>query len=354
MIYGGTWAAVVAICCAGWAGDASAKNSHVVSEGDTLWGISKSYGCKVKAIRQVNSLGAGHLNIGQELQIPSCAERRIVVAPVQEGTAKPPVTHVVVAGDTLSKIAVRYKTTVEELQGRNQLTDTTIFIGRSLLVLPHDRSASGQSITILKSKAVVGQSVGLPYKGRLKKAIKLRQRKGYYIRRPHRSFGATHTVGYLSSSLAQLRKRFPRAHDLAIGDLSARRGGKITKHASHQSGLDVDIGFYFKRKPQGYPESFVVANRKNIDFEASWALITEFTSLANKPDGVDRIFLTYSSQKMFYKLARKHGVPKHKLKKIFQYPAGRRAKSGIIRHEPGHDEHMHVRFKCPPKDKRCL
>jgi LysM repeat protein len=353
MHYGGTWAAVVAICCASWAGEARAKTSHVVSAGDTLWGISKSYGCEVKALRQVNSLGGEHLNIGQELQIPSCEKRRVVVAPEGLRLKDELVTHQVVAGDTLGKIATRYRSSIEDIQERNQLDDTTIVIGGRLLVKPESSAAAAKTVVTSKSLAVVGQSVGLPHKGRLKKAIKLAQGKGYYIRRPHRSFGASHTVGYVKSSLAQMRKRFPNSHDLAIGDLSARGGGKITMHASHQSGRDVDIGFYFKTKPKGYPESFIVANRKNIDFEASWALLTQFTDLANKPDGVDRIFMSYSSQKMFYKLARKHGVPKRKLKRIFQYPDGRWAQSGIIRHEPGHDEHIHVRFKCPPKDKGC-
>jgi LysM repeat protein len=342
------------------AGEADAKNSHVVSAGDTLWGISKSYGCNVKAIRKVNALGSEHLDVGQELQIPSCDKRRVVVAPQAEDPKAALVTHRVVAGDTLGKIASRYKSSVVDIQQRNHLDDTTIVVGGSLSVLPHTISVLPHTESVpskpglaWQSKAVVGQSIGLPYKGRLKKAIKLRQGKGYYIRRPHRSFGASHTVGYLKSSLAQVRRRFPDSHDLAIGDLSARGGGKITMHASHQNGRDVDIGFYFKSKPKGYPESFVVANRKNVDFEASWALLTQFTDLASKPDGVDRIFMSYSSQKMFYKLARKHGVAKRKLKKMFQYPEGRSSQSGIIRHVPGHDEHIHVRFKCPPKDKGC-
>jgi LysM repeat protein len=358
MHYRMTWAAIAAICCISMAGDAFAKNSHVVSAGDTLWGISRSYGCNVKAIRQVNSLGDAHLAIGQELEIPSCEDRRVAVAvdktPI--GTLQPKskvISHRVTAGDTLSEIAAQYKSSVGDIQARNQLSDTTILVGGNLFVLPEVGEGATKHPRLTKPKSILGQSVGLPHRGKLKKAIRLRQGKGYFIRRPHRSFGATHTVGYLKNSLAQMKKRFPKTHDLAIGDLSARGGGKITMHASHQSGRDVDIGFYFKKKPKGYPESFIVANRKNIDFKASWALLTQFTNLAKKPDGVDRIFMTYSTQKMFYKLARKDGIAKKRLNKIFQYPKGRYSQDAIIRHEPGHDEHIHVRFKCPPKDKGC-
>lgn len=356
-------AAIAALLAMAQAGEAQAKNSHVVSPGDTLWDISRSYGCDVKAIRQVNALGSEHLNVGQELEIPSCEDRRVAVTPLAESdrpetestnieTPKP-LIHIVAAGDTLSEIASHYKTSVAALQKGNHLRDTTIRLGGRLTITPGELGEFAPRPKPWKPKPVLGQSIGLPHRGKLKKAIRLQQGKGYFIRRPHRSFGASHTVGYLKSSLATLRRRFPRTHDLAIGDLSAKAGGKITMHASHQSGRDVDIGFYFKKKPKGYPESFVVATPKNIDFKASWALLTQFTDLADKPHGVDRIFMTYSSQKMFYKLARKHGIKKSKLKKIFQYPNGKWSQDAIIRHEPGHDEHIHVRFKCPPKDSGC-
>jgi LysM repeat protein len=353
MHYTKAGATIAVLFALGYAGDAAAKNSHVVSSGDTLWDISRSYGCDVQAIRQVNALGSERLDVGQELTIPSCEDR--------QGAAEPPaedpelVTHVIASGDTLSEIATHYKTSVRDLVKRNELRDSTILAGARLVVLPG--SAAGDESVLRdwqpEPEAIIGQSVGLPHHGRLKKAIRLKQGKGYYIRRPERSFGASQTVGYLTKSVAQVRRRFPHLHDLAIGDLSAKKGGKITMHASHQNGRDVDIGFYFKEIPKGYPESFVVATPKNIDFKASWALLTQFTDLAKKPNGVDRIFMSYSSQKMFYKLARKSGVSKKKLKEVFQYPAGKWSKQGVVHHEPAHDEHFHVRFKCAPKDDGC-
>ncbi len=351
MRYQRALAIAAAFGCLGMGATAQAKTSHTVSAGDTLWEISRSYGCEVQALRQVNQLGSEHLNVGQTLEIPSCSERRVTV---NAKTSEPSVIlYQVESGDTLSGIASRYKTSVDEIIIRNDLQDTAILAGAQLRVVP---GAEGMALALKpawKPKSILGQSIGLPYKGKLKKAIRLKKGKGYFIRRPHRSYGATHTVGYLKQSLDKVRRRFPKVHDLAIGDLSARHGGKITMHASHQNGRDVDLGFYFKKRPKGYPQDFVVANSKNINFEASWELLTQFADLADKPYGVDCIFMSYSSQKMFYKLARKHGVSKRKLKKMFQYPAGRGSKNGVIRHEPGHNEHIHVRFKCPPKDKSC-
>jgi murein endopeptidase len=41
------------------------------------------------------------------------------------------------------------------------------------------------------------------------------------------------------------------------------------------------------------------------------------------------------------------------LKKIFQYPDGRWAQDRLVQHVPKHDDHIHVRFECPPKDEKC-
>jgi LysM repeat protein len=359
MIYRCVCTLLVTGWCLSQASSAQAKNSHVVSPGDTLWDISRSYGCEVKALRQVNELGSARLNIGQKLQIPSCKNTAVAVASEPATIPKPTspnkraVTHTIVTGDTLGRIATRYHSSVEDILQRNRLKNTTIIAGERLLVMPDFSESTGVKLPPTMPSTVLGQSIGKPNRGRLKKAAQLKRGQGYFIRRPHRSYGATHTVGHLKDTLAKVHQSFPKMHELAIGDLSAKHGGKITMHASHQSGRDVDIGFYFKSKPKGYPQSFVVANHRNIHFGANWALLEGFAELAKDPGGVDRIFMSYSSQKIFYKRARKEGVSKAKLKRMFQYPAGKSANSGVIRHEPGHDEHIHVRFKCPPNDKSC-
>jgi murein endopeptidase len=96
-----------------------------------------------------------------------------------------------------------------------------------------------------------------------------------------------------------------------------------------------------------------VATADNLDFRATWALLSAFCRTAGQPLGVERIFMTYSTQALFYRLARKHGISRARLDEWFQYPHGRRADHGIIRHEPGHDEHIHVRFRCAPSDAEC-
>ena len=74
---------------------------------------------------------------------------------------------------------------------------------------------------------------------------------------------------------------------------------------------------------------------------------------SKKPGGPELVFLDYDVQGALYKEARKRGMGRSTLKKIFQYPDGKWAQDRLVQHVPKHDDHIHVRFKCPPKDERC-
>lgn len=357
-----------------------AIDSYTVRSGDTLWDLARKHGCEIDALREVNNIKGSALWAGQTLRIPTCvsdnesaAERSAKATP--SITVMRPVVHavdgslvaepaldpdlalsegaptfaedqmyVVRRGDTLGAIAARYDTSVPALLKDNGLSGTTIFPGQKIRVGAEVEKAI---------EFILGQSIGDTNGGRLRKATRLPASDDYFIRRPHRAFGAQHTVQYVQRAVSAVKREFPKVHALAIGDLSEREGGKITRHASHQNGRDVDLGFFFKKKPEGYPQSFVVATNKNLDFAASWALLMAFVEAAEEPGGVEKIFMSYSTQRLFYKWARKQGISKAKLGKIFQYPRGRSHAEGLVRHEPGHDEHIHVRFQCPPDDARC-
>lgn len=198
-----------------------------------------------------------------------------------------------------------------------------------------------------------GQSVGAPWAGILHDAASLPDGDGYVIRRPWRRFGTRTTVDYIERVVGDVREQFPDQHILAIGDISAEHGGQITEHHSHQSGRDVDIGLFYKEKPAAYPQSFVVATADNLDPEATYALLAGFVATANEPGGAQVIFLDYDVQRLLYDWAKEHDVDEDTLDKTFQYPHGRGSSNGIVHHEPNHDNHMHVRFKCPNADSAC-
>lgn len=203
------------------------------------------------------------------------------------------------------------------------------------------------------AKAVRDRSIGAPWSGRLQAPARLKRGAGYVIRRPQRAFGTRTTVELVKDAVANTLEAFPKVHVLAIGDISAQSGGFITQHRSHQSGRDADIGLFYKKKPADYPKSFVRATKDNLDAAATWKLIWELAKTSTQDGGAQIIFLDYNVQGIIYRWAKAHKVSEKRLARVFQYPNGRGSVSGVVRHYPYHDNHMHVRFKCRDRDTSC-
>jgi len=146
------------------------------------------------------------------------------------------------------------------------------------------------------------------------------------------------TVAAIQAAVATVVADFPGTAPLVIGDISRPRGGHLRPHVSHQSGRDADIGYYFKgRRPR---EHFARVTSRNLDRARTWALIWALVS----GEKVQYIFIDRRIQRWLRPYARDEAkVPKEQLVKIF----GRSAHSGIIRHDRGHRNHMHVRFRSP-------
>lgn len=198
-----------------------------------------------------------------------------------------------------------------------------------------------------------GQSVGAPWAGRLQHATALPPGDGYFIRRPQRAYGTETTIELTERAIGETLDAFPDEHVLAIGDISAPSGGLITQHRSHQSGRDIDVGLFYREQPTGYPASFIHADEDNLDCAATFKLLESFLATAGDDGGVQMIFLDFDVQGILYDWALDHGVSERRLERIFQYPHGRGSSEGIVRHEPNHDNHMHVRFQCPAEDTGC-
>lgn len=323
---------------------------HVVAEGETLWNISRIYGCMPADLRQRNDLADDLIHPGLELRIPRCAsdtrtvQRTREVKPNSRAMPGSVMTHTVAAGDSLFKIAQAYGCTVDDIRVRNRLTDDTIYPGVELAIVP----GAGRD-----GRAIPGQCVGKAHAGKLVGGTRLPAGQGYFIRRPDKAWGANHTVHNVRKAIELVRARHGKLHALAIGDLSARAGGKIPEHRSHQSGRDVDVGFFFSKRPRNYPAEFAVATAQNLNYAATFELVATFAAMADADNGVERIFLGYNTQRLLYRWAERNGVPPRELGRMFQYPHGAGAATGIVRHEPNHDDHLHVRFKCPPGDRSC-
>ncbi len=312
-------------------------STHVVQPGQSLWSIAERYGCTVTSLRQRNQLSGDLITPGQRLSV-DCASQAQSAAEVVRYAVQP--------GDTLTSIAARFATTIDELIRRNELHGDVIYAGQSLAVQPGSSELG---------RPVIGQSVGRCNGGRLVGGMQLGPGAGYVVRRADLAWGAQHTVQRVRRAIAYVRRQFPRVHALAVGDISAERGGRLPDHRSHQSGRDVDIGLYFHRLPRGYPEEFAPADARTLNFAATWALIEALAATASEDGGVQVIFLNYGVQQMLYAWARKQpDISRATLEAILQYPRGQGAAAGIVRHTRGHYAHLHVRFRCPTADPACV
>jgi len=112
--------------------------TYVVRPGDTLWAISRQFSTTVDAIVQANNIPNPNLiYVGQVLEIPTGP----TVPPGPTPTPQPPgpptgtVTYVVQPGDTLSKIARQFNTTVQAIvQANNIANPNLIFVGQVLTI----------------------------------------------------------------------------------------------------------------------------------------------------------------------------------------------------------------------------
>jgi LysM repeat protein len=280
----------------------------------------KTYKVTARSLRRWNRLRSSRIRPGQKLVIkkpvPLCRRRTF--------------KYRIKKGDTLLKIAKHFKVRVKDIKRWNRLKSSRIRRGKKLMI-----QVPGPS---KKSK-----STGSPQHGKLVDGERLPEGRsrgwGYWAKKPKYSYGANVTVTNILDCIRLVKRKWRRAHDVVIGDISKEGGGFLPPHVSHQSGLDVDIGYYHKgRKP---PKGFRTATAANLDVRKSWALIKAFIDTGD----VDLIFVDHGLQALLYRHAQRRGASKKTLKKLFQYPRGRGTGQGKIRHSKGHKNHYHVRFK---------
>lgn len=288
------------------AGSAHADR-YVVQRGETLAHVANAHGCSVDVLMRANNLRTTLVMPGTTIDVPSCSLRA-------RARVRTPATRDTASDDAKARAAL------DVIDGATW-TEATV-----------ERPAPAR------------MSIGAPWDGKLLAAERLPGDDGYRIRRPSRAYGASHVIDHLRGAIAIVRALYPDVHTLAIGDLSAEHGGKLDNHRSHQTGLDVDVGFYFTRVPAGYPDAFAAADA-NLDLAATWALVTAFARTAELDDGVDIIFLDYAVQRRLYDWARARGTPDADLAHLLQYPRGKDSHAGLVRHWPNHADHLHVRFK---------
>lgn len=168
------------------------------------------------------------------------------------------------------------------------------------------------------------------------------------FRDAQRIWGASPMINMIQKSAADISRRYPNCDRMQVEDISAKGGGDIDGHSSHENGLDVDIGYYKKdcvehdpiKKKQMYADPMVINNRvsPNFDVERNWELMK---SLHEHGD-VQKIFVDQVLKNEFCRYAKSKGDYQKNIKVLRS-----------MRHVTNHADHMHVRLRCPPNAKQC-
>lgn len=126
------------------------NETYIVSPGDSLSVIAKKFNTSVQAIKIANNLTGDTIYIGQKLSIP---KENADKSEQQQA----PSTYTVVTGDSLSAIAKKFNTTVNAIKSANNLTRDMIYIGQKLTIPGEAKEAVQQ--TFINHTVVSGDTL---------------------------------------------------------------------------------------------------------------------------------------------------------------------------------------------------
>jgi hypothetical protein len=189
------------------------------------------------------------------------------------------------------------------------------------------------------------QSVGRPQRGRLLNGVQLPESSLYTVREPAIAWASSHTVEVVQTAFARFRHDSGYEGEIIIGSISRRRGGRFPPHLSHQSGRDIDI-----RLPllPGAVDQFD-PQPDEVDWSAAWELVKAFVDTGE----VIAIYLEVPLQRRLFQAAVWEGMTPEDLGPYIQWPSKVGHAGAIVRHEKGHDGHIHVRLTCNAAEPRC-
>ena len=146
------------VCQMGWTGE-----KYTVKPGDTLYGISKSFGVSLSALKRANSLERNSINPRQVLTIPSPGEKKADETsrlPSNSSSQRPSTetvrkttgemdSYMVQKGDSLSSISTKMGLPIAEIMEINSLRTTGLKTGQ-ILCLRRDESRLGDKAAELE------------------------------------------------------------------------------------------------------------------------------------------------------------------------------------------------------------
>lgn len=261
------------------------------------------------------------------------------------------IEHVVALGESWGSIARRHGVDSSDLRAWNVgETGRSLEPGEQLVIwvdpivldsIVHDQPNSARAALVRPG----AHGVGTPQAGILVAGVQLPPGDGYELRYSNSAWGTTFAVREAIAALDRFAARSDYPRPISVGTMSRQRGGAIGGHNSHQTGRDLDIRLPLRVElPPGLDPI-----PRRIDWSTTWTLVLAFADA----DSVEVIFLDYDSQRRLHRAARALGVEDEVLTATLQYPRGSKANLGRVRHAPGHEGHIHVRFACGPAEPEC-
>jgi murein endopeptidase len=174
-------------------------------------------------------------------------------------------------------------------------------------------------------------SIGFADRGRIINAVQMPQDPAWIVERPDVSYAVRETVDALAQAFRSVRRQFPDSGPARLNHISAKDGGALRPHRSHQSGRDADIGLFYKGDkfpPRGALQERFIDPARNCALLR--ALITE--------TDVQLILVDRAIQAVLLRFALSIGEDAAWLAQVF---------GGMVKHARSHRDHFHVRFFAP-------
>ncbi|MEH7084436.1 LysM peptidoglycan-binding domain-containing protein [Neobacillus drentensis] len=145
---------------------------YTVQKGDYLGKIAGKHSTTVTNIKSLNKLKSDMIYVGQKLKVP--AKKAPVTSAKPVATTPPKTTtpttsvkettdYIVQSGDTLGKIAGKYKLTVKDLKALNKLTSDNIYVGQKLKVPGTKTEPTVNTDLAAKMIDSAKKLIGVPY-----------------------------------------------------------------------------------------------------------------------------------------------------------------------------------------------
>jgi len=203
----------------------------------------------------------------------------------------------------------------------------------------------------------LGGSVGWPHHGVQTGAVELPEAGPGFVR--YRKVGGFNwgqpaLVRAVKAAALEVQTALPGGGPLVVGDLSARGGGQVVRHATHRSGRDVDLLWYMTT-PEGAPienAHFVQLGSDGLgrspdggfvqlDVAREWQLVKSL--LSSQQIDAQWMFASHAVEALLIDYAIASGEDPEliwRAENVLQEPADALP----------HDDHLHLRIACSPQE----